>query len=192
MNTASAALLFQPRFQYSSPTSTKASSGNYQQGEKPTRAENSFRTVLLNVGTLSHDRPASESEKHSEIKAFCHLSATGKTNRNRATSESCHLLGNLRYNEKQRPLGGRKKGRLSQHSRKTMLSRETVLRRASCSEGKRLPGISPSAFKNRMRLPINKSRGSCSREIRPASVPPPWRRTSRKRSPRKPSYLLSN
>lgn len=50
-------------------------------------------------------------------------------------------------------------------------------------QGSACPAVARSAFKNRLRFQINKSRSYCSCEIRQAALPPPFLRTSRKRSP---------
>ena len=84
------------------------------------------------------------------------------------------------------------KGRLSQYSRKRCFLGSWFSDAPHFRKGSAFSVISHSVFKNPVRLQINKSRSYCSCEIRQASVPPPFLRTSRKRSPFKPSYLLSN
>lgn len=139
-------------------------------GTLPTPGRQAERDIFRNKGMCQ------QQERHTEIVQLLNHSTYFETS---DTMES-------------RDLQEEEKGRLSQYSRKRCFLRSWFSDARHFRKGSAFQVISQSVFKNHERLHINKSRSYCSCEIRQASVPPPFLRTSRKRSAFKPSYLLSN
>lgn len=141
-------------------------------------AENSFLIVFLNVSTLS--TAGHESEKCSEIKAFCDWAACSKfqqqnsTPRNQATSVSFHLLKKLQLRRQETLRGNKQAAGCHSPYDNDAFSGDGWETRPDFQKGKCLTGDLASAWKQRPRRKINKSRSYCSCKILQASVPPPF------------------
>lgn len=141
-------------------------------------AENSFLTVFLNVSTLS--TAGHESEKCSEIKAFCYRAACSKFQQQKQHTEKSGNFCVIPPTQEtsatmaREPQGKQTGAGCHSPFDNDAFSGDGWETRPDFQKGKCLTGDLASAWKQRPRRKINKSRSYCSCKILQASVPPPF------------------